>query len=236
MYALEENPRCFWCGGGGLAPEVPSGERGEMLGSRRKASAQGRNHKPGRLRCATNEARAAKDSCGRGPLQGSPRQAAYPPSNLAIQSSTVRAPNGTRSLFILPLCVEGKAVPARPQAPITTSRAFRFRLADVRVRPPWPQSGPISGAAAPGESAAGTAVAGPLGPRPARPGHCTAPLPIRGTPAARAGRPGRPQVNCRSGRRSQAAGGACQDILMEPGAERTDQATVPAAILAPPPV
>ncbi|KAJ1187060.1 hypothetical protein NDU88_003839 [Pleurodeles waltl] len=106
-----------------------------------------------------------------------------------------------------------------------------------RVRPlglPSSEQDLRARAAAPGESAAEAAAAGTLAARPTRRGCSTAPRPHLGTPATLAGRPGSPLSSRRPDHRFRAAGGAYQDDLMEPGTERTYQATVPATILAPP--
>ncbi|KAJ1165154.1 hypothetical protein NDU88_005583 [Pleurodeles waltl] len=88
LYTLREDARYFRCGGRAWCQRFLQ-EEGNGAGQLGEASAQEVERGPGRLRRAIHKAHAAKDSRSGHPLRGRPLPAAYPQSDLSIDSTLV---------------------------------------------------------------------------------------------------------------------------------------------------
>ncbi|KAJ1145503.1 hypothetical protein NDU88_011789 [Pleurodeles waltl] len=88
LYTLREDARYFRCGRRAWCQRFLQ-EEGKGAGQAGEASAQEVERGPGRPRRAIHKAHAAKDSRSGHPLRGRPQPAAYPQSDLSIDSTLV---------------------------------------------------------------------------------------------------------------------------------------------------
>ncbi|KAJ1162535.1 hypothetical protein NDU88_003003 [Pleurodeles waltl] len=88
LYTLREDACYFRCGGWAWCQRFLQ-EEGNGAGQPGEASAQEVERGPGRLRRAIHKAHAAKDTRSGHPLRGRPLPAAYPQSDLSIDSTLV---------------------------------------------------------------------------------------------------------------------------------------------------